>query len=44
MATANAYAVETELKKIHTMVNEMAKVMAHIESRLVALEKSQLAK
>ena len=44
MATANAYAVETELKKIHKMINEMARLMAHLESRLVALEKSQLAK
>jgi hypothetical protein len=41
MAAADAYKVETGLKKIMTAISELAGRMARLESRVSAVEKSQ---
>jgi hypothetical protein len=41
MGIADASKVEIELKKIHTVIKELANTMARLESRLSAVEKSQ---
>jgi hypothetical protein len=42
--TADAYKVETELKKILTAINELGQIVAKLEKRIASLEKTQTAK
>ena len=41
MATADAFKVQTELKRIVTAINELSKRIATLEARVSAVEKSE---